>query len=208
MPYFDGRGLKHIRSNLCIWCGQLPPRNKTTTEHFIPRWVLRAFSTPFPPDHNCLTACLSCNNKRGAMPPALFASVRKAHSDTGALAKAHTYWSGVASMFSDSYSRLGPPLLTGFREYVLSDFCALIPKETGIYDHRSDTWPDKIKALCPRSPSQEEWIEIAKGYSHREMASAANATLEKIGAYSDVIPQNPHRERAWAAFKKWESYSN
>lgn len=205
MPYFDGRGLRHNRSGYCIWCTQKPLKNKSTTEHFIPRWVIRAFNNPFPPEHNHLTACLSCNGSRGAMPPALYASVRGGNATAGALAKAHTYWSGVASLFSDTYVRFGPPLAGGFRESVLLDFCALIPTETGIYDHRADTWPIyHIRDQCPRSPSKQEWIDIANGYAHREIASAASKAINEVGGFENP-PIDPHRARAWDAFRKWQA---
>lgn len=163
--------LRHARQGFCLWCGGRPPRAKNTTEHLTPRWVLRAFPY-FPSENNSYTACMSCNGRRGAMPAALYTSVR---GDPGALSKAHTYWSGVAGLFSDTFTKFGPRLKDSFADSVVSDFCAMIPEETGIHDPRLDHKNTAVLfARRKQHPTKQEWIEIARGYPHIWIAQTAN----------------------------------
>lgn len=189
---YDLRGIhtppRKIRAPYCIWCGAPPPRNKRTTEHLIPQWVLRSFPE-FTNTNNEFTACQSCNGKRGAMPPALYASVRGNTITAGALAKAHSYWGAVAQSFGLSGYRGSNPLGNHFRAVVLSDFAALIPKETGIYDPRADFWPKETLGLCSRSPTKDEWVFVAQNYPNRAISKTVGLAANEPWYMRGVSPR-------------------
>lgn len=172
--------LRHARLGFCIWCGNTPPRAKNTTEHLIPRWVLRNFHH-FHDQQNHYTACKSCNERRGPMPPALYASIR---TDAGAVAKACVYWHAIAQCLNSGGG-------SDLREQVLADFSAMIPNETGLRDPRIGVWPIKLVALCQKAPTQQEWLEIARGYPHTQMARRASM-LDPAQAW--YIPSGPPGE--------------
>lgn len=164
--------VRHARLGNCLWCGNVPPHVKKTIDHLVPRWVLRAFPHYFNAilAYNTFTACKSCNEKRGPMPAALFASAR---SDAGAIAKSTIYWHAVAQLCNIGKT-------TEFKEHVLDAFCAMIPDESGLRDPRVGVWPYKIVKLCSRAPSKEEWIKLAYGYDH--IGIGRRATVEMIQA--------------------------
>lgn len=159
--------VRHARLGTCLWCGNVPPRYKTTSEHLVPRWVVRAFRH-FHQIQNLYTACKSCNERRGPMPAALYASIRK---DAGALDKSNVYWHSIAQILGQGKGSIE------LREKTLVAFAAMIPDETGLRDPRVGVWPINLVRLCPRAPSQAEWIKIAREYDHIGMRREAVALL-------------------------------
>lgn len=80
----------------CFWCNAAVPVPKITVEHIVPQWA-RPLSPALQAATANASACYECNQDKGPMPPALFASVRR-HPPA---ARAHRIaWGMVAQKFS------------------------------------------------------------------------------------------------------------
>ncbi len=80
----------------CFWCKAAVPVPKITVEHIVPQWA-RPLSPALKAAQKNAPACYQCNQAKGPMPPALFASVRRNEHAT----RAHRVaWGIVAQKFS------------------------------------------------------------------------------------------------------------
>lgn len=135
-----------------------------TRDHLIPKWVIRTFHQ-FRSEDNIVPSCQNCNSKKGAMPPALYAAVRGSARHR---AKAHIYWSGVASWIN----LRGPAAedVVELRNEVVDMFRTLIPTGTGIYDPRYTAGFSLWPGPAPEKTTAELFA-IADAYRHLDMAT-------------------------------------
>lgn len=83
-------------TSLCVWCKTETPIEAITIEHVIPRWA-RSLTPALVTAAKTAPACNDCNNAKGAMPPALFASIRH---DAERVRAQNIAWQEVARKFS------------------------------------------------------------------------------------------------------------
>lgn len=161
------RGLRHCRAGYCLWCGGPPDRNKRTTEHFIPKWVIRELPHLSIP-YNLFTACKVCNERRGPMPAALYMSIR---DNSSLVAKSAVYWHAVAQLITKLRNR-DDIFYDRLRREAEISFGCLIPEETGTLDPRIQYGRHGHNVRSPQnSMSMEEWRHMANNYDSKQMVA-------------------------------------
>ena len=136
-----------LHARRCRYCREpVGPLRPATVDHYVPKWVLRAYRDKFAKPRNrfggkWVTACRPCNFQKGLMPAAAFV---RARLNPVALKLEYERWSRICVL-------VGQGQVEEHRALIYAEFSRPLPEHFPI--------GDKPVILAPSSHVQADWVK-------------------------------------------------